>query len=243
MTGLIAALIVGSLAVFGSGLLVYVPDAALAGVLLFVAQRILQLRLFQAVLRESRGEFVLILATAAAIIVLPIEDGVAIGILLSLLYGIWTTTRTRVVVFERVPGTSIWWPTNKDIAGEKLPRVLVVGFQAPLSFLNADDFRRGFSEAISHAAAPLALVVLEAGSIVEIDFTAAHVLKETIERVRGNGALFALARLESVRAQEALQRFGITELVGPDYIHRSVAEAVAALLPADGSQTRDTTPK
>jgi sulfate permease, SulP family len=56
------------------------------------------------------GEFLLIVTTTAAIIVLPIEQGVAIGIVLSLLHGIWSTTRARVVVFERVQGTSVWWP-------------------------------------------------------------------------------------------------------------------------------------
>jgi len=238
MTGLFAAILVGTLAAFGSGLLAYVPDAALAGVLLFVAQRILQLHLFRTVLRESRGEFALILATAAAIVILPIDEGVALGVLLSLLHGIWTATRARLVEFERVPGTSIWWPANKDIAGEKLPGVLVVAFQAPLSFLNADDFRRGFSAAIGHAQAPLALVVLEASSIVEIDFTAARVLEEAIRRARSAGAIFAVARLESVRAQEALERFGITALVGRGFIYRSVAQAVEALLPAGGPPQR-----
>ena len=83
------------------------------------------------------GEFLLIVATAAAIIVLPIEQGVGIGIALSLLHGIWSTTRARVILFERVPGTSIWWPASPHHPGEHEPGVVVAGFQAPLSFLNA----------------------------------------------------------------------------------------------------------
>ena len=65
--------------------------------------------------RSRLASFCLIVATAAAIVVLPIEQGVAIGIVLSLLHGIWSTTRARLVVFERVPGTTIWWPTNPHI--------------------------------------------------------------------------------------------------------------------------------
>ena len=61
------------------------------------------------VLLESLGEFLLILVTAAGIILLPIEQGVGLGIALSLLHGIWTTTRARVRPLERVPGTSIWF--------------------------------------------------------------------------------------------------------------------------------------
>src|SRR5438128_2290584 len=77
--------------------------------------------------RQSIGEFFLVVATAAAIIVLPIEQGVAVGIALSLLHGIWTTTRARLVPFDRVPDTTIWWPANPKAPGERNPDVAVVG--------------------------------------------------------------------------------------------------------------------
>src|SRR3954464_500723 len=142
LAGLFAAGIVLALLAFGATLLKQVPNAALGGVLLFVALRIIRLRQIVKIYRQSFAEFLLIVATAAAIIVLPIEQGVAIGITLSLLHGIWSTTRARVTVFERVPGTSIWWPSNPHIRGETEPHVVVAGFQAPLSFLNAYHFRR-----------------------------------------------------------------------------------------------------
>ena len=62
--------------------------------------------------RRSGAEFALIVATLLAILILPIEQGVGIGIILSLLHGVWTTTRARTVEFERIPGTSIWWPAT-----------------------------------------------------------------------------------------------------------------------------------
>jgi sulfate permease, SulP family len=112
LTGLVAAAIVLALLAFGATLLRHVPQAALGGVLLFVALRIIRVRQTVAIYRQSFGEFLLIVSTTAAIIVLPIEQGVAIGIALSLLNGIWSTTRARVLVFERVPGTTVWWPPS-----------------------------------------------------------------------------------------------------------------------------------
>jgi MFS superfamily sulfate permease-like transporter len=130
-------------------LLRHVPHAALAGVLLFVALRIIRVRQIVAVYSQSFGEFLLIVATTAAIIVLPIEQGVAIGIALSLLHGIWNTTQARVVVFERVPGASVWWPQSPDLHGERKQQVLVLGFPAPLSFLNAYRFRHDILDTLS----------------------------------------------------------------------------------------------
>jgi SulP family sulfate permease len=235
-TGLVAAALVGGLAVLGTGLLAYVPTAALSGVLLFVAQRITRVAVFATVFRESKGEFGLMIVTVAAIVILPIETGVGLGIILSLFHGLWTATRTRLIEFEHVPGTSIWWPKSKDLAGENLPGILVVAFQAPLSFLNAYDFRSDLLAAIEQRA--ISLVVLEAGSIAELDFTAALILAEVIRRCRDAGATFAIARLESVRAQDALIRFGVTALLGPHCQFRSVDDAIRALAPGGAAPPR-----
>jgi sulfate permease, SulP family len=229
LAGLAAVAIVIALLAFGASLLGRIPNAALGGVLLFVAIRILRVGQIVAIYRQSFGEFLLILSTAAAIIVFPIEQGVGIGIALSLLHGIWSTTRARVLVFERVSGTSIWWPSSPNLPGEREPGVIVAGFQAPLSFLNAYGFRRDILDALRSSPRKARLIVLEATGIVEIDFTAAQVLRDLIRRCQTDGVDFAIARLESVRAQDAMVRFGIDELLGPNRLFHSVEEAVRAL--------------
>jgi MFS superfamily sulfate permease-like transporter len=225
---LFAAAIVLGLLAFGGSLLRNVPEAALGGVLLFVAMRIIRVSQIVAIYRQSIGELLLVIATAAAIIVLPIEQGVAIGITLSLLHGIWSTTRARVTVFERVPGTSIWWPSNPHIPGEREPNVVVAGFQAPLSFLNAYHFRRDVVQLAQSSAQQLHLIVLEATGIVEIDFTAAQILSDTINACRSLGVSFAIARLESERAQQAIAKFGIDALIETRRPFHSVEEAIRA---------------
>jgi MFS superfamily sulfate permease-like transporter len=229
LAGLAAAVIIIVLLAFGAALLSRIPNAALGGVLLFVALRIIRVRQIVAIYRQSFGEFLLIISTSAAIIVLPIEQGVGIGIALSLLHGIWSTTRARVLVFERVPGTSIWWPSSPNFPGEREPGVIVAGFQAPLSFLNAYHFRRDILDTLQPSTREARLIVLEATGIVEIDFTAAQILRDLIGRCHADSVDFAIARLESIRAQEAMARFGINELLGPGHLFRSVEEAIQAL--------------
>jgi SulP family sulfate permease len=230
--GLLAASAVLLLAAFGTRLLAHVPTAALGGVLLFVAQRIFHARAFADILRRAPAEFALALLTMVLIVALPIQTGVAIGIFLSLAHGVFTITRARPIAFERVADTTVWWPASTTHAGETQPGVLVMGFQAPLSCLKAYDFRRGVLQAIAAGEGQTRLFVLEASSIVEIDFTAADILREVIARARGAGMDFAVARLESVRAQAAFDRFGITELLGENHIVRSVEAAIRALAPA-----------
>ena len=229
LAGLFAAAVVLALLAFGATLLQHVPNAALGGVLLFVALRIIRVGQIVAIYRQSFGEFLLMLATAASIIALPIEQGVAIGIALSLLHGIWSTTRARLIVYERVPGTSIWWPPSPGVHGEQEADVIVAGFQAPLSFLNAYHFRHDVLHTLKTAPSKPRLLILEATGILEIDFTAAQLLGDLIGVCRERGVTVAIARLKSVRAQEAIARFHIDDLLGQDHIFHSVEQAIRAL--------------
>lgn len=224
---LLAAAIILALALAGGSLLAKVPQAALAGVLLFVAQRIFRLGTILAVARQAPAEFGLILLTALGIILLPIEAGVGIGIGISLLHGVWMTTRSRPIEFGKIAGTTIWWPPEEGRPLEPMPDVLVVGFQAPLLFANANSFRQAML-ALLEGRRP-AILVLEASGVAAIDYTAAQALSDVVKACHAQGIAFAIARLESVRAREALLRLGIMAELGPDHLYHSVEEAVVAL--------------
>jgi MFS superfamily sulfate permease-like transporter len=226
LAGLIAAVIVAAFLIYGPALLSYVPEAALAGLLLFVAVRIFRLGQMRLIARQSMAEFLLLLATALAIVLMPIETGVGVGIALSLLHGVWTITQTRAVTFELIPGTTIWWPKNPNFKGETRSGLVVAGFQAPLFFLNADTFRASLDRAIQSAPPPVKAIVLEASSIVELDFSGAQALSQLIRGWKDKGALFYVARLESLRAQQAFEKFGILPLLAHEKTFPSVADAI-----------------
>jgi MFS superfamily sulfate permease-like transporter len=232
-TGVVAALATLGLLLFGTGLLARTPNAALAGILLLIATRLVHLDQFRELLRRAPEEFLLALATIGLIVVLPIQTGVAAAIFISLAHGVFTIARARLVVFEQVEGTTVWWPVYRTRAadGGQIPGVLVVGFQAPLSFLNAHDFRRGVLQMADEAPGKLRLLVLEASGVIELDFTAAEILEDLVAHLRAEGVDFAVARLESVHARSDFDRFGVTKALGPDHIFHSVAEAVTTLAP------------
>ena len=233
LAGLAAAGVVAGVLAWGGGLLATIPQAALAGLMLFVATRLVRLNDILAVCRASRAEGGLILATAAAMVVLPIASGVAVGVTLSLLHGAWSNARVRVTRLRRIPGSTVWWPPIPGRAtwGESVPGVAVLGFSAPLIFLNADAFARTFLGEALYSAAPSKLVVLEAAGLVELDYTGAQALRRVVLGCRAAGASFAVARLESPAAQAAFTRFGLWDLICEDHVFETVARAIDALAP------------
>jgi MFS superfamily sulfate permease-like transporter len=231
VASLTAVAVVAGLLVAGAGILSGIPEAALSGILLFVAARIVRVPQMVQVIMHSPIEAFLIAATAAGIIVLPIEIGVAMGIGLSLLNGVWASARMHVRPMRRIPGGTVWWPASSVLKGETIPGVAVLAFQAPLNFLNADLFEEDMRAAIAPGASDIRLAVLEAAGIVNIDFTAAQSLRSVVEACKAAKVEFAVARLESVDAQKAFARLGLMELIGADHVFESVAAALAALAP------------
>jgi len=237
VASLAAIAVVVALLVAGAGVLSGIPEAALAGILLFVAARIVRVGQMAQVITRSPLEAALIVATAAGIVILPIAYGVAMGIVLSILYGLWSAARIHVLPMRRIAGTSVWWPATAGKPGETVPGVAVLALQAPLTFLNAAQFEQEMLARIAPGASDIRLAVLEAAGIVDIDFTAGQNLRTVVEACQAAGVAFAIARLESVGAQAALARLGLLDLIGADHVFESVAAAVNALGPKTGGES------
>jgi sulfate permease, SulP family len=235
ISGLAGATAIALVAAFGEPFLMHTPEAALAAILFFIAGRIFRIGTMRDLARRSRPEFLLMLVTLFAVVLAPVEIGVALAIILSLIHGLWSTTRSDLREFERLPGKTVWWPQDPDFQGERLAGVKVVGFQAPLSFLNSERFQRQIVEAADEAG--LRLMVLEASAIDAIDYTAAAGLSVAIRLCREKGVDFAVARLASLRAQAAFARFGVVDALGgrerdgASRFFHSVDDATRALAP------------
>jgi MFS superfamily sulfate permease-like transporter len=235
IAGLAAAVAIALVAGFGEPFLKHAPEAALAAILFFIASRIFRLGVMRDIARRSRHEFLLMLVTLFEVVLVPVQNGVALAIILSLIHGLWSATQSDLRVFERLPGKTIWWPEDEGFDGERLEGVKVVGIQAPLSFLNSDRFQRQLIESAEEVG--LKLLVLEASAINAIDYTAAAGLSAAIRLCRKKGVDFAVARLESLRARAAFAKYGVLDALGgagPDgepRLFQSVDEATTRLAP------------
>ncbi|MCZ4513838.1 SulP family inorganic anion transporter [Streptomyces sp. ActVer] len=119
---LFAALLPGALGV--------IPTAALAGVLIHAGFKLLPVKELGPLWREHRGEAVVLVITAGAILVTNMFEGVLIGLLLAVVKTAWETSHVHIDVTE--PGSG---PVQVRIAGHatflRLPRILDALEQLP----------------------------------------------------------------------------------------------------------------
>ncbi|OOY28408.1 hypothetical protein BMI90_06945 [Thioclava sp. L04-15] len=229
LAGLGAALIGLALLGLGAGVLSNLPAAALAGVLSYIALHLLSSARLHDLIRRSSSEGAIALATAGLVILLPLQYGLPLAILLSLVYASMPLFQSQVVELHNVPGTTVWWrrPAS-DEEPERYEGVLVLGITSPISFANASGIMNGIRRHV--AAMPGAhLVVLECAGVLAVDLTGADRLGALIEELRGRGLVVALARLEAPHAQDDLARSGLLSTLGEKFVFQSVDAAIGIL--------------
>jgi SulP family sulfate permease len=226
LSGLIA---LATIAVFFARWMAYVPQAALAGVLIFIGLRLIRIGDMVKIARQSRYEINLAIAGALLVIVLPIQTGMLLAIMLSLAHGITLVMWPPSTQLFLVRGSTVWWPPSGERDVVDVPGVVVFAPAAPINFTNADYIRSVLMRLVERAGEPVKLVVIEASGMTDVDYTGAQMLSTTIEALRGRRIDVALARLSDEQAQRAVARSGLLAQLGANRVFLSVQEAVAAV--------------
>jgi MFS superfamily sulfate permease-like transporter len=236
LSGLVAVAALIAIVAFFARYAAYVPEAALAGVLVTIGARIFRVGDMRKIARCSPNEIYLVLAGALLVIALPIQTGMLLAIVLSLAHGVTLVMWPASTQLFRVRDTTVWWPPTGEKNTVDVPGVVVFAPAAPINFTNADFVMKKLLAAVStsNARAPVTLCVIEASGITDIDYTGSQALQATIATLRARHVEVALARLIATRARAAAERSGLLALVGVDHVFLSVEEAFEALHPATG---------
>jgi len=215
-----------ALAVLAAGLMAYVPHAALAGILVYVALRIFRVGEMIQIYRRGGQEILLVAASGGLVVALPIETGMLLAIVLSFVHSLYIVARPYCVELARVPGSTVWWPPGASAEGEHEAGVLVFAPEAPLNFTNADHISASIRAAIASSRQPVKLLIIEANGVIDIDYTGSQVLRRTIIELKARNIVVAMARLSNARAQAQARRTGLIEAISPERVFLSVEEAI-----------------
>ena len=217
------------LALLGARMMAYLPHAALSGILIYIALRLFRIKEMINIQRHGGQEILLVAASAALVIAMPIATGMLLAIVLSFLHSLYFVARPYYVELERVPGSTVWWPPSATEHGEHVPGVLVFAPAAPISFLNAERICGAINQAIASRQQPVTLLVIEASGIIDLDYTGAQTLRAALAGLQARHITVAIARLSSAAGQVQAHRTGLIATVGEDKVFMSVEEAVRKL--------------
>ena len=225
--GALGAALVVAFLIPVAGILKDVPLSTLSAILIYVALRLFNVHDLITICRFDMFEFGLAVVTLLAVVLIGVEQGIAVAVGLAILDRIRLTARPQLHVLGRIAGTTSWAPLTNTAASE-VPGVLVVLFATPLWYANAVHFREQVSAALADAPDRVGVIVLDTIGMSDLDFTGARALGRVLSACERDHITFALARTGE-HLGRALRRSGLTARIGEDRFYPSVDEAVVAL--------------
>ncbi|MEU6869524.1 SulP family inorganic anion transporter [Streptomyces sp. NPDC046751] len=197
-----------------------IPLAALAGVLLATAIRMVEVGSLRAMARATRSDAIVLVLTAAATLVLDLVYAVIIGLVVAgalALRAVAAQARMEQVDFRAdLPGEH-----SEEEHALLAEHIVAYRIDGPLFFAGAHRFLLELSEV-----ADVRVVILRLSRVSTMDATGALVLKDAVEKLnrRGIAVLISGLRpgqrqaLESVGALDVLRREGREYATTPEAI-------------------------
>ncbi len=226
MTHVAAAAVVSLVLLFFTGPVAYLPRSVLGAIVLVVAIHLIDLRGLHAIRIESPGEFWLSLTTAVVVVLVGVEEGIVMAMVLSLLRIVRHSYRPHTAVL--VQGEDGIWRLTPVLAGAVTePGLAVYRFGAALFYANAGYFAEQVRLLAAPRSAALRWLIVDAGAITNVDYTAAHIVLELLKDLSASGVTLVLAHVQSDLKPD-LDRHHLTEAIGPVHIFDTLHEAIGA---------------
>jgi SulP family sulfate permease len=225
MAALISVVMVVITLLFLTPLLYHLPQTVLAAIIIVAVFGLINFKEAIFLWKANQLDFCLMLATFLATLLLGIEQGIIIGVSLSLIILIFRTSRPYVAELGKVPNANFY--RNKERFSEVIidEDILVFRFDAQLFYANSNYFREKLDEMMVKKGSALKLIVLDAESINRVDSTGVEMLKERIRFCQKKGILFYFAGVKGP-VRDDLFRSGILEIIDLNHFFMRANQAV-----------------
>ena len=226
-TSLLAALLLGTTALFFTPWLYHLPLAVLAATILMALGSLLDFGSFARTWRFSRADFAAQALTFSVTLLVDLVSGLTVGVLASLTLHIWRSSRPHIAVVGNVPGTEHY----RNVLRHEVvthPHILGLRVDESLFFANARFLEdRVNAEMASHP--DVRHVVLQCTAVNDIDASALESLLTLNQRLQEAGVQLHLSEVKGP-VMDRLQRSSLpAQLSGRVFLsHHQAVEALRA---------------
>jgi MFS superfamily sulfate permease-like transporter len=225
VTSLVAAAAVALVLVAAAPLLEAFPLAALAGLVVYAAIKLVDVPEIRRVLAFRHSEAILMTAAFVGVVAFDLLIGIGIAVALSVADLLRRVARAHDAVQGSVPGLAGLHDIDDYPEATTVPGLVVYRYDAPLFFANAEDFRNRVLAAVTAERAPVEWVVLNMEANVEIDLTATDMLEDLRADLASRGIVLVMARVKQDLVVY-LERVGLVARIGADHVFPTLPTAL-----------------
>ena len=202
------------------------PEAVLGALIIHAVWHILASRKLVTLRKEAPVEVWFGVLALLGVLFIDVLQGMMIGLLASLAFVIYRSSRPHLASLGRVPGASgAYADVTRHPDTVPVPGVVIIRLDAPMYYANALTARDGLKTMIREATPPVRAVVFDAEGQDDLDLTSADVLKRLVAELRDGGMAVYFANVHAPVFQRARET-GLLEVVGDGHVFPTVDLAV-----------------
>ena len=207
--------------------LAHFPVAALGGLVIYAAIRLIDVAEFRRLWRFRRSEFYLALVTTLGVLIFDILFGVLLAVAISIVELLYRVARPHDAILGVVPGLAGMHDVDDFPSAEQVAGALFYRYDSPLFFANAEDFTRRALGVVDEYSGELSWFVLNVEAIVEVDITGLDALESVRHTLAAKGIVVALARVKQDLLDD-LEAYGLADTIGRERLYPTLPTALAA---------------
>ncbi len=218
---------------FLTPLFYYLPDAALAAVILVAVFGLLDFRQARRIFEVSPVDGATLLLTFLVTLLVGVEEGILAGALFALLAFLRRTAYPNVTQLGYVPEERAYLDVERWPEAEMEPDVLILRFDATLYYANIPYLEEKLIELVSERPG-VRWIVIDCRGINAIDVTAVEGLESLVSGYRSRGVGIMLTHVK-LRVRERLAGAGWSEKFGDWTLRSTTRDAVAHARSREGA--------
>ena len=229
LTGVVGALAVGTMLLMAPGLLRNLPVTALAAVVIASAIGLIEVTDLRRIWRIQRWEFWLSIGCLLGVALLGAIPGIGLAILIAVIEFLWDGWRPHSAVLGRVDGVKGYHDIARHPEARVVPGLVLLRWDAPLFFANAELFRDRVLDAVAGSPTPVRWLVVGAEPITSVDVTSADMLDELDKTLHEASIDLCFAEMKGP-VKDKFKRFGLFSRLGEQRFFATIGEAVGRYL-------------
>jgi high affinity sulfate transporter 1 len=212
------------------------PHPALAAIVIAAMLHLSKPAYLRKLAKQAPIEFWVAMTVIAGELVLGVLQGIALGVVISLLMLIYRTSHPMSAVLGKLPDEDAYRDIRLHPEAKVFPGLLIWNPGGPLFFANADRFETDLKAAIAQNPTPVKQVLIDASSVTFIDSSARDVFARLIPSLRRREIGMSFARLRDP-VLFTLEREGIVDAIGRSSFYDRLTDGVRAFLDSSGDRT------
>ena len=217
-----AAFTMMAVLISATGFIKYLPVPVLTAIVISALIGVLEIHVAVKLYKINKIEFMIFMGAFASVLILGTIYGVVIGILLS-----FTATILKSAVPPRsflgvIPGKDGFYDLDRNRDAKEILETVIYRFNGSLFFANINTFVNDIEESVSD---DIKRVIVDAGGISSIDFTAAERLDSLYKKLQGMGITFYITE-HIGQLNDEMRKYDLGHLLEKGVVRRTVGAAL-----------------